>query len=181
MSQMLLSMGGQLFELVPVAASSSRSGCGCLIAIVLMFMFCGRCVDCDADRPNGGSSYESSNPGVFYHGQELSYGSIVFEHGSDVLLDGSSAVLERLSILLNQNPGLVIEIGGHTDSSGDADINLSVSNSRANAVREALISRGVDPNQLEIRAYGESEPIADNSTDEGRAQNRRISFTVLRW
>lgn len=71
------------------------------------------------------------------------------------------------------------EIGGHTDSQGREVMNLELSQDRAQAVREALIARGIPPGQLVAKGYGETEPIASNETEEGREANRRITFTLI--
>ncbi|MEZ5753172.1 MAG: OmpA family protein, partial [Paracoccaceae bacterium] len=77
-----------------------------------------------------------------------------------------------------QNASLRAEIGGHTDSVGSEEGNLALSLARAESVRNALAARGIDPAALQAQGYGASEPIADNTTDEGRAANRR---TTVRW
>jgi len=76
-------------------------------------------------------------------------------------------------------PKLRIEVQGHTDSTGSERYNLQLSQRRAEAVREYLIAQGVAPGQVEARGYGEMQPIADNSTAEGRARNRRVVMRVL--
>ncbi|MEO1796003.1 MAG: OmpA family protein [Pseudomonadota bacterium] len=75
-------------------------------------------------------------------------------------------------------PGLTVEIGGHTDAVGTAEDNAALSEARARAVRDALVARGVNAAALEAVGYGETQPIADNATEEGRALNRR---TELSW
>ena len=70
------------------------------------------------------------------------------------------------------------EIVGHTDNSGDAAMNLRLSEDRANAVRNYLIAQGVNPDSLVAIGYGQERPRADNGTEEGRAQNRRIEFNA---
>ncbi|WP_255449712.1 OmpA family protein [Shimia ponticola] len=73
-----------------------------------------------------------------------------------------------------------IEVGGHTDAQGDEDSNQALSEERASAVRDALIARGIGPGALTAVGYGETQPIADNETEEGRAQNRRTTFSWSR-
>jgi outer membrane protein OmpA-like peptidoglycan-associated protein len=71
------------------------------------------------------------------------------------------------------------EISGHTDSTGSADLNRELSMSRAEAVRDYLVARGVDPSRLEVQGYGADRPIDDNGTIEGRARNRRVEITPI--
>jgi outer membrane protein OmpA-like peptidoglycan-associated protein len=72
-----------------------------------------------------------------------------------------------------------IEIGGHTDNTGDKAKNKTLSMNRAKAVKDYLVSKGIDATRLTAVGYGDSAPVADNGTPEGRAQNRRTVFKVL--
>jgi outer membrane protein OmpA-like peptidoglycan-associated protein len=104
-----------------------------------------------------------------------------FESGSRNLRDDSRRVLKQAADVIARAPeSSLIEIGGHTDSRGDAQSNRNLSEQRAFAVQEALTVAGVHPSRLTARGYGSSVPLAENSTREGRAQNRRIEFTLLR-
>ena len=76
--------------------------------------------------------------------------------------------------------GHVLEIAGYTDSTGDAALNLALSQKRAEAVREALIKYGADPDMLVAKGYGEADPVASNDTAEGRLKNRRIEYHVVK-
>ena len=76
--------------------------------------------------------------------------------------------------------GHVLEIAGYTDNTGDAALNLALSQKRAEAVREALIKYGADPDMLVAKGYGEADPIASNDTAEGRLKNRRIEYHVIK-
>jgi OmpA-OmpF porin, OOP family len=71
-----------------------------------------------------------------------------------------------------------LRIGGYTDNQGDAAANLKLSQDRANNVMQQLVTMGVDPSRLDAKGYGEDHPVADNTTDAGRAMNRRISMRV---
>jgi outer membrane protein OmpA-like peptidoglycan-associated protein len=72
----------------------------------------------------------------------------------------------------------VIEVAGHTDNSGDPSSNLQLSQQRAAAVRDYLISQGVAPTSLVAKGYGDTRPVGSNDTDEGKFHNRRIEFTI---
>jgi outer membrane protein OmpA-like peptidoglycan-associated protein len=81
--------------------------------------------------------------------------------------------------LLQSEPDKNIRIEGHTDSTGDAETNLGISAQRANAVLDALVSLGVDPDRFTAAGMGEDFPIASNETEEGRRQNRRVDVILL--
>jgi len=102
---------------------------------------------------------------------------ILFISGSDQLTDDSRARLDGIADLFVQYPIVPVGIKGHTDSQGDESINLSLSQLRANAVRDFLVARGVSVFRLSSFGYGESLPITTNDTPEGRAANRRIEFS----
>jgi len=104
--------------------------------------------------------------------------SILFETGSSELSPGGSTQLDEIASLLIAVPGARVEVGGHTDSEGPAAGNLLLSQARADAVAAYLLDTDVDPVQITSVGYGEDQPIADNTTPEGRAANRRIAFTV---
>ncbi|RKZ17292.1 hypothetical protein DRQ17_04470 [bacterium] len=89
-------------------------------------------------------------------------------------------VAKSIKMAVESNPTLLIEVQGHTDSQGSASYNMKLSQLRAEAVKEYLVTKhGIDPNRLIARGYGETRPIASNRTREGRARNRRVEFVVL--
>ncbi|MFM2398496.1 MAG: hypothetical protein RL341_653 [Pseudomonadota bacterium] len=102
---------------------------------------------------------------------------IVFATGSARISAQSASVLDELAAAARDCPGQ-ITIEGHTDSIGSAASNRALSEARAQAVRAALIIRGIAKEQLQAKGLGPDAPIADNSTETGRAQNRRIEFKV---
>ena len=75
-------------------------------------------------------------------------------------------------------PNVQIKVGGYTDSTGDAAANLKLSQGRADAVVAGLTALGIDASRLEAKGYGEQYPVGDNTTEEGRAKNRRVSMLV---
>ncbi|MDX1629244.1 MAG: OmpA family protein, partial [Fulvivirga sp.] len=76
-------------------------------------------------------------------------------------------------------PDYHILIAGHTDNQGNEKVNLEISQKRAYAAKRYLVEKGIDKNRIEAVGYGESKPIADNSTIKGRKKNRRIEFNVI--
>ena len=103
-----------------------------------------------------------------------------FETNSDRLVDATSAILDDAAATLRRYPDLMVEVAGHTDSQGDASYNEGLSERRANTVRDYLIRSGINGDNLSVRGYGENEPVADNSTAEGRAANRRVELRIQR-
>lgn len=104
---------------------------------------------------------------------------ILFDTASAVIRDESAALLDRLARIMGSCESARIEIGGHTDFRGGKDYNLDLSHRRVNAVLEALRKRNVNVDRLMAVGYGENLPIADNSTPEGMAMNRRVEFRVI--
>lgn len=104
---------------------------------------------------------------------------VTFEFNSAVLTSASRPVLDVVAADLKRYPRLKIELQGHTDSVGNDAYNLRLSEKRAQAVREYLVSQGVGEQQLTARGFGESVPVAENTTEDGRAQNRRVVMTVI--
>jgi|GEM_PF-570976 len=110
----------------------------------------------------------------------ISLPGVNFQTGSDLLAAGAEDLIEIAARTLNNNPTLLIEVAGHTDSQGSDLNNLGLSDRRAKTVYDYLFLYGVDPDRMTFKGYGESEPIADNSTAEGRALNRRVELRVTR-
>lgn len=106
-------------------------------------------------------------------------GGIYFGTGSARLDRASAPLLNSLAEIVNRCPGLIIEVGGHTDSEGSTVSNQRLSERRANSVRDYLINTGVDFSRIQSTGYGESRPIATNDTSQGRARNRRIEFSIV--
>lgn len=105
--------------------------------------------------------------------------TIHFETGKAVILPISYSILNSVAEVLKQNPNIKVRVEGHTDSIGSDELNMRLSQARADSVMKYLISQGIDPGRLEAKGYGESLPIADNATPEGRAKNRRVEFTII--
>lgn len=109
----------------------------------------------------------------------LAFKNIQFETNAFELKPVSFIELDKLIQLLNDNPTLKIEISGHTDNVGKPADNLALSNSRAKSVVSYLIGKGIAAQRLAAKGYGETKPVADNATEEGRAKNRRTELKVI--
>lgn len=105
-------------------------------------------------------------------------GNITFAFDSASLNPSFRPTLDKLAATMNEYNQNTITIAGHTDSVGNPSYNMNLSRDRANAVRNYLVSRGVASNRINVVAYGQTRPIADNSTESGRQQNRRVELTV---
>lgn len=117
----------------------------------------------------------------FEKGQVVRINNIFFEFGKADLKPESFPDLNRLVALLQSKPKLEIELGGHTDNVGGDDANNKLSAARAFAVVKHLTGKGIAPARLKASGYGKSRPVTTNDTDEGRAQNRRVEFTILTY
>lgn len=105
--------------------------------------------------------------------------NIFFDTDSYSLKEASLVELEKVWEFLEMNPGVKVEIAGHTDSSGRPAYNLELSEKRAGQVTEYLTGRGIDKDRLTSRGYGDTRPVADNNTEEGRAKNRRTALKII--
>ena len=113
-------------------------------------------------------------------GKKIVLRNIFYDFDKATLRTGSIAELDRLSMLLEQNPKMRIEISSHTDNVGSAAYNLKLSTNRALSVVNYLVDKkGIDKARLEYKGYGFDEPIAPNDTDQGRQLNRRTEFKIL--
>lgn len=102
---------------------------------------------------------------------------ILFDVNSDKIKPESHACIKEIAQILKENPGIKIKVIGHTDSDGDAAKNIELSKRRAESVKKYLVSMfGIDTTTITTDGKGESEPLSDNKTTEGKAQNRRVEF-----
>ncbi len=128
----------------------------------------------DLDLVLGRSRVEVSAEGIALTEQ------VLFDFDADTLRAEARPVLDQVASALLAGDAVVrVEVQGHTDAAGDPAYNLALSESRAAAVRRALVERGVPAEVLSARGYGPQRPVADNATPEGRSQNRRVAFEVL--
>ena len=112
-------------------------------------------------------------------GVVVTLGDVLFSTGQAQLVEGARSSLEEVVDLLQTEPDKKIRVEGHTDSRGDAEANLKLSEQRAQAVVDALVSMGVDKERISAMGMGEDFPIDSNETEEGRARNRRVDVILL--
>ena len=104
--------------------------------------------------------------------------NLLFATNKTTILPESEAALNDLATFMKQHPGVTVRITGHTDNVGSDEANMRLSEGRAKAVRDALVQRGIEAGRIEAEGKGETEPVATNDTEEGRARNRRVEFTI---
>ncbi|NIK73644.1 outer membrane protein OmpA-like peptidoglycan-associated protein [Thermonema lapsum] len=132
----------------------------------------------DLQQAEAKSKFEIKMTGLKL-GAKIPLRNITFDYNSWELNEDAKREIDRIYKLLKENPTVIVEIAGHTDDRGSAAYNLTLSQKRANAVKEYLLQKGMPPNRFVTKGYGESQPIADNKTEEGRAKNRRFELIVL--
>jgi OmpA-OmpF porin, OOP family len=140
---------------------------------------------------NGADSVDVNNPEVtpvvkdvflapIEVGLTIVLKNIYFDFDRTTLKPESFTELNKVVEFLQQNPRLEVEIAGHTDSKGSDTYNSNLSQGRSQSVVDYIISQGIDASRLTAHGYGEAKPIDTNDTEEGRANNRRVEFTVLK-
>ena len=122
--------------------------------------------------------------GVKYYDKFLQDGKIVtngirFDVNKAIIKPESMGVINSIYKILNDNPELKFSIEGHTDNDGDDTLNQILSENRAQSVKNMLTKMGISANRLSFKGFGESKPIADNSSAEGKANNRRVEFVKM--
>jgi outer membrane protein OmpA-like peptidoglycan-associated protein len=106
------------------------------------------------------------------------FDNLEFDSGKDIIRAGSLASLNELADLMVKNPKWGLKLAGHTDNSGDDAKNMILSNQRATALKKYLTDRGASGDKIVVEYFGETRPIADNATPEGRQKNRRVEMTI---
>ncbi len=101
---------------------------------------------------------------------------ILFDTGESTIKPESQSIVDEVYNTLKDNPDLKVSIEGHTDNAGNPAQNKTLSEDRAKAVMDALIAKGIDKSRLSSTGWGDTKPIADNATDQGRAKNRRVEI-----
>ena len=158
---------------------------GILTAGVLAFiLLCVLCVFFHAEPiyrglgPHAGSAKGEEAKVQASIDEQIAGQTIEFDPGSAAISPRGAALLDRLVPILQSAPRAKIEIGGHTDNTGNPKDNLDLSRRRATAVRQYLVSKGVGGKRLTAVGYGQEKPTADNGTPQGRLKNRRIEFKI---
>lgn len=116
----------------------------------------------------------------FEEGQKVyTLDNVFFDTGKATLKKESFEALNTLYEVMKNKKTLVIEVAGHTDSDGDADMNMKLSKRRAEAVRKYLIQKGIETNRVKAEGYGETQPVASNDNPQGKAKNRRTEVRII--
>lgn len=105
---------------------------------------------------------------------------VLFDTDKAVLRPEAGSELDSLVSFLQKHPKAMLGISGHTDDTGSAEYNLDLSGRRAKAVRDYLLDKGIPEHQVDWKAFGETRPVAENSTEEGRQKNRRVECVLLK-
>jgi len=111
---------------------------------------------------------------------EITFTWVHFDFDKATLTPRAIATLDETVKALRENPNITVELAGHTDSKGTDAYNQKLAERRVQSVRQYLTSKGIAVNRLRTVAFGESKPIADNKTEQGRAENRRVEIRVIR-
>jgi len=104
---------------------------------------------------------------------------ISFDAASSQMKPDAESVMKDIFTMLSQRSNLKLSIDGHTDGDGTMERNQQLSSERAQTVKNALIAKGIDPSRLVVKGYGMSMPIADNTTEAGKAKNRRVELVKI--
>ena len=112
-------------------------------------------------------------------GDSLVLHGVNFEFDQDRLTANAQVLLDQVASELGSHPTIKVEIACHTDSKGSDSYNQKLSQSRATAVLDYLLGKGIDASRMTAQGFGESMPVADNQTDEGREQNRRVELKIV--
>jgi OOP family OmpA-OmpF porin len=112
-------------------------------------------------------------------GVVLTVGDVLFATGKADIASGSQQNIDRLADFLKKYPNRNLLIEGYTDNTGSVDANVKLSQQRADAVRDLLVSRGIPPQRITTKGYGPKYPLVDNTSAAGRQQNRRVEIVVL--
>ncbi|MEO1438428.1 MAG: OmpA family protein, partial [Bacteroidota bacterium] len=110
---------------------------------------------------------------------QTAFENLEFDSGKATIRNPSLSSLAQLAEVLLKKPDYLLKIEGHTDNTGSETTNLRLSKNRAQAVKDYLVSTGIEAERIRVIGYGEAQPIADNNTTSGRQQNRRVELTIV--
>src|SRR5262249_27452955 len=121
-------------------------------------------------------------PSAQVSGEKIELSEVVqFETDKAVIRDESKPILNAVAGVMKDHPEIErVRVEGHTDNKGTNEHNLTLSRERARSVKEYLVAQGVDAKRLATEGFGETRPVADNTTDEGRYKNRRVDFVIMK-
>ncbi len=129
-------------------------------------------------REDFNTAFESALAAATAEEKSVPLNDVQFENGTAQMTDDAQFAINDIADILRRYPDVRIEIGGHTDDTGDAAANMQLSRERAQAVYQELITRGVDAARMTATGYGQTRPVASNDTEEGRRQNRRMEIQI---
>jgi len=122
---------------------------------------------------------------IFYISPEeepelMTLNNLIFARGSDQITESSYAGLDELVKFLEDRPNLIIQLEGHTDFAGNAEANMALSEARVEAVKDYLVSKGVKKTRVLTKAFGGTQPLFTERTDEAKTKNRRVEVRIIR-
>lgn len=112
-------------------------------------------------------------------GTEMRLDNLIFGVGTAKISPASHAELDEVVVMLKNNPNMVIQLEGHTDIKGDPKLNMKLSQERVDAVKNYLVSKGSNKNKIKTKAFGGTQPVSRENTDEAHKMNRRVVLRVL--
>lgn len=118
-------------------------------------------------------------PTAHHVGKVMRLDALIFQQRSAIISPESYPELNGVADMLHSNPNMVIQLEGHTDTRGDAKLNLKLSEQRVTSVRDYLIRRGVDKTRVKIKAFGGSQPLSRENTEEAHKLNRRVEVRII--
>lgn len=118
-------------------------------------------------------------PTAHHVGKVMRLDALIFHQRSAVISPESYAELNTVSDMLHQNPNMVIQLEGHTDTRGDKNLNLKLSEDRVEAVKNYLVRRGISKSRIKLKAFGGSQPLSTENSEEAHKLNRRVEVRII--
>lgn len=113
-------------------------------------------------------------------GKVLVLKELIFQQGRAKISESSFTELDKVVVMMNQNPNMIIQLEGHTDTRGDPKANLKLSQTRVDAVKDYLVSKDIPKSKVKTKAFGGTQPISNENTEEAHRLNRRVELRILR-